>query len=82
MSDDRIPIIGQGPQVIFWYPTAIVRCLCQPGVLTIIVVTGLGNHSLCNSCGKLYCIKTFRFVEGDLTVEIETTLPTPKGAVN
>ncbi len=61
-NDPSIPTVGQPADVIFWYPTVLLRCKCQPERLNILILTGIRNPVTCGSCHTVYT--TMGFQEG------------------
>lgn len=70
-------------RVLIWYPTAMLNCPCQEGVVSLIVTTGFNNPSMCGHCRRLYSISAIAPAElGALPeVMINVTVPTPIGKV-
>lgn len=83
MSD--IPIIGEQKRpegaVLSWYPTSLVHCKCvEAPRMSIVIVTGFGNHASCGNCGTLYANRgLFPDGKGGLNMVVDFVLPTPPG---
>lgn len=69
-------LVNQPMEVVFWYPTAIVKCNCTENVLTLVVVTGMMNLSTCGNCRKMYRISRVDPSPVGPKVIIELILPT------
>ena len=75
----EIPIVGQPVNLVFWYPTTILRCRCDPSpeIFTMILITGTHNAVECPKCHKLYQINGMQLdKKGDLLPMIQVMIPT------
>lgn len=80
MSD--VPIVGQPGQILIWYPTVMIRCMCDPAIQSLVIMTGIGNPSKCGKCGKLWMCEGFVTTNrGDVQPAIKWVIPTPPGEV-
>lgn len=81
----NIPIIGEPPpsSVVMWYPTSIIHCRCAPGRVSLLVVTGFGNHSQCGNCKKLYSNSALKLSADGRSAEmvVDVIIPAPPTAV-
>lgn len=74
-----VPILGQPGVPLTWYPTALIHCKCIPlPAITILITTGIHNHTKCGNCGVEYWIDG---INPDGTVRIDFMIPTLKGQV-
>lgn len=78
--EDNIPILGQPAEIVHWWPTTVVQCKCRgDGLLTIVILTGFGNHTECGFCGKLYFNKGMTpDGKGGLNILVDFIIPVPK----
>lgn len=78
-----IPIVNQPAEILKWYGTVIVQCNCQrdKGVISLVIVTGMGNTSVCHNCGKLFHFSSFRIENNAVVPVIDIALPTELGKV-
>lgn len=68
-------LINQPMAVLFWYPTAIVKCNCVEGELAILVLSGIGNLSQCGKCHKMYRINRVETSPRGPKVIVDMILP-------
>lgn len=55
VDDPTIPSVGQPCNVLFWYPTTLIKCNCREGnQLQLLMVVGFQNPTRCPQCGTLY----------------------------
>ncbi len=65
--------------ILFWYPTVLVKCKCQSHEMTIIIVTGFANYAACPKCGTLYATKGMIPDEkGGLSVVVDFLIKPPQ----
>lgn len=70
-------LIGQAAKTILWYPTIIVKCNCKPTGVTLVVITGFGNMSICGHCMKGFRVMGLQEVKpGIFQPLVEIVLPT------
>lgn len=68
-----IPIVGAPAVVLTWYPTAIVRCLCQPEMekQSLVILVGFNTPGLCPQCQKQHLVVGVQGPE----ITVQTLLP-------
>lgn len=74
-----IPILNQPAEVLFWWPTSLIKCNCQERGVTLVIVSGFGNAAACPKCNKVY-IATGLLPDGK-TMQIQTMLPAPASTI-
>ncbi len=75
MDIGALPIVGQPHQVLMWYPTSVIVCLCKHPSQTLIVITGFGSPAACPQCGKLYVNTGVQPVPGGVAIQVHVVTP-------
>lgn len=69
----EIPKIGEPMTCIFWYPSALVRCNCQPPEkATLMMLQNMNTPAVCPQCHRAAAIVS---VSREGKVEIGVTQP-------
>jgi hypothetical protein len=50
-----VPILGQAFKIVTHWPTVIIQCQCEDGVI-LSLIGGKGTAIACPSCGNVYGI--------------------------
>ena len=74
-----VPLVGQPATLLFWYPTTLLRCRCDPSetVFTLLVITGIQNAVECPKCHKLYMVNQMQVEPNTMMVQpvVQVAIP-------